>query len=128
MRFGILHPHGRGGARYQHDMASLTYNAFDCWINLDIRFLPDDFHRVYIAPRQVHSGHDPLLPFFRWVLRVVCLASAKRGGANCHAIEENTGLVEEVETLDDITIANPAWVGDIVFTLFAHLVVLCWAL
>lgn len=97
-------------------------------LNLDIRFLPDDFHRVYIAPRQVHSGHDPLLPFFRWVLRVVCLASAKRGGANCHAIEENTGLVEEVETLDDITIANPAWVGDIVFTLFAHLVVLCWAL
>jgi hypothetical protein len=30
-------------------------------------------------------------------------------------------LVQEVEALDDITVANPAWVWDIVLVLFAHL-------
>lgn len=91
--------------------------------HLDIRFLPHNFHRVYVTSRQVRSGHDPLLPGFRWVLGIASLAIARRNlrGASCHAIEENASLVEEVETLDNIAIANPAWVGDIVFVLFAHL-------
>jgi len=105
-------------------MSSTKSNAKCMCSHLDIRFLPDDFHRVYVAPRKICSGYDPLWPFFWWILRDIRLASTERnlrGGASGHAIEKNTGLVEEVETLDDITIPNSAWVGNIVFVLFAHL-------
>lgn len=41
-----LHPHGRGGTRYQHDMTSLTYNAFYCWITA--------FYELYDVKCKMH--------------------------------------------------------------------------
>jgi len=56
-------------------------------------------------------------------VRVVGHTRARRNlrrRASCYAIEENTGLIEEVKTLDNVTVGDAVWVRNVVFILFAH--------
>ena len=110
-------------------------------VHLHVRLLSDAFHRLYITPRQLLKAHhaSSLLPLglfgTRWRVvfpgasasvvgcrrRVVVVGDGARGSKT---VQEDAGLVEKVESLEDISVRHTRWIWYLVLVLvlvvFAH--------
>lgn len=93
--------------------------AFEMDFNahFDHRFLPDYFHRLDSVSRQNFRVHD--------AYGSLSLVRSGRLGRTrigiWHFMEKCTGLIQEVQTLDDVSIRNACRVWYVVFRLFlAH--------
>lgn len=88
--------------------------------HLDRRLLPYGLHRFDIKLSQI-IGRDLLLfPFLVFNRQRAGGRGRGCGRLTGSIVEINTSLVEEVESLDDISICDAVGVWDVVPSLFAH--------